>query len=89
MYTYTMQRTQIYLGERESAALDRAAKATGRTRSHLIREAIAARYLDPPDVGEFERALRETSGTWGKGESGEVTVERLRGGRLRRLHRNP
>jgi hypothetical protein len=88
MYTYTMHRTQIYLSERESAALDRAAKATGRTRSHLIREAIAARYLDRPEVDEFERTLRETSGAWGQGDSGEATVERLRDGRLRRLHRN-
>lgn len=38
-----MRRTQIYLSERETEALDRAAKATGLTRSHLIREAIAER----------------------------------------------
>jgi predicted transcriptional regulator len=88
MYTYIMQRTQIYLSERESTALDRAAKATGRTRSHLIREAIAARYLDRPNIDEFEAALRETSGAWQMGESGEATVERLRAGRLGRLHRN-
>jgi predicted transcriptional regulator len=81
-----MQRTQIYLSERESAALDRAAKATGLTRSHLIREAIAAKYLTRPDLAEIERALNTTAGTWGEGESGAAAVERLRAGRLKRLH---
>ena len=84
---YTMQRTQIYLSDREIEALDREARATGVTRSRLIREAIAARYQGAPDAGAAERALRASAGTWkGRRPTGETTVERLRGGRLARLH---
>lgn len=35
-----MQRTQIYLDSGQAAALDARAKAAGRTRSDLIREAV-------------------------------------------------
>lgn len=84
---YIMQRTQIYLSERETEALDRAARATGLTRSHLIREAIAERYLRRADAGDMERVLRETAGAWGdRDETGEEVVERLRAGRLARIH---
>ena len=84
---YIMQRTQIYLSERETEALDRAAKATGLTRSHLIREAIAERYLRRADAGDLERVLRETAGAWrDRDETGEEVVERLRAGRLARIH---
>ena len=51
MYTYIMQRTQIYLTSREAAALDAAARQTGQTRSHLIREAIEAVYLGTDGYG--------------------------------------
>ena len=79
---------QIYLSERETAALDRAAKATSRTRSHLIREAIAERYLRRPHVDDLERALRETAGAWAnRDEAGAEVVNRLRSGRLARMHR--
>ena len=89
MYTYIMQRTQIYLSERETEALDRAVKATGLTRSHLIREAIAERYLRRSEAADVERALRETAGVWqDRDESGAAAVERLRHGRLARLHRS-
>ncbi len=42
-----MNRTQIYLTEAQAAALDARAKALGRTRSDLIREAVDA-WLDKP-----------------------------------------
>jgi hypothetical protein len=42
-----MNRTQIYLTEAQAAALDARAKAIGRTRSDLIREAIDV-YLAAP-----------------------------------------
>jgi predicted DNA-binding protein len=87
MYTYIMQRTQIYLSERETDALDVAVRATGKTRSHLIREAIAERYGATADADAIETRLRETAGAWaGRRRSGQATVERLRGGRLARLH---
>lgn len=85
MYTYIVQRTQIYLTEAEARVLDRRAKTTGRTRSQLIREAIEAHYRT--DVGREAvlDALRETAGAWQDHEAGAVAVERLRDGRLARL----
>lgn len=64
MYTYTMERTQIYLSKREIEALDKVARQTGKTRSHLIREAIEAKYVSSPSVDEKLRILRETAGAW-------------------------
>ncbi len=85
MYTYILERTQIYLSKEQAAALDREAKRTGTTRSHLIREAIEARYRAPKDREEIERALRATAGLWrDRTETGEAYVERLRTGRRMR-----
>ena len=82
-----MERTQIYLSRRESGALARLAKETGRTRSQLIREAIAAQYLAGPDATAVAEALDDTAGLWsGRSETGEAYVERVRSGRLARLY---
>jgi predicted DNA-binding protein len=88
MYTYIMERTQIYLTREQSAALDREAKRTGTTRSHLIREAIEARYGADPDAERVQEALRATAGLWSdRSETGEQYVERIRTGRrLRELY---
>ncbi len=87
MYTYIMQRTQIYLTSREAAALDAAGRATGRTRSHLIREAIEAVYLGASDTDDRLRSLESTAGVWeDRFTTGEATVDRLRSGRLAVLH---
>ena len=87
MYTYILDRTQIYLTRRESSALARLSKETGRTRSQLIREAITAQYLGQADGDELAAALDATAGLWAdRTESGEAYVERLRNGRLGRLH---
>lgn len=88
MYTYIVERTQIYLSREQSAALDREAKRTGTTRSHLIREAIEARYRTPKSRDEIQKALRATAGLWrDRTETGEEYVERLRTGRrLRELY---
>lgn len=88
MSTYIMERTQIYLSKEQAAALDREAKRTGTTRSHLIREAIEARYRTPKDRDEIAQALRATAGLWSdRTETGEEYVERLRTGRrLRELY---
>jgi hypothetical protein len=81
-----MERTQIYLTRRESAALAKAAKATGRTRSQLIREAIEARYLASMDAAAWGAALEDSAALWAdRAETGEAYVERLRSGRLARL----
>lgn len=88
MYTYIVDRTQIYLTREQAVALDREAKRMGTTRSHLIREAIADRYPADKDRDRIERALQATAGLWGdRTETGEAYVERLRTGRrLRDLY---
>lgn len=89
MYTYIMERTQIYLTRRESSTLAKLAKATGRTRSQLIREAITAQYLSHADEDDLAAALAATAGLWSdRTETGEAYVERVRTGRLARLHGN-
>lgn len=86
MYTYIVERTQIYLSKREKAALTRAAKETGRTRSQLIREAIEARYLTS-QADDLIAALERTAGLWADwAETGEAYVERIRSGRMARLY---
>lgn len=88
MYTYiVMERTQIYLTARESAALDAAARRTGHTRSHLIREAIEAMYLRDTDIDERARALRATAGIWAdRPETTDEIIAGFRTGRIARLH---
>jgi predicted DNA-binding protein len=85
VYIYIMDRTQIYLSPEERAALDRRAEELGQTRSHLIREAIAA-YLEQPTTNTFEQAVLASFGAW-KGRTGpdavdgETYVARIRTGR--------
>lgn len=88
MYTYIVERTQIYLARDQAAALDREAKRTGTTRSHLIREAIADRYGASRDRDRITEALRRTAGLWrDRSETGAAYVDRLRTGRrLRELY---
>jgi metal-responsive CopG/Arc/MetJ family transcriptional regulator len=87
MYTYIMHRTQIYLPDEICALLDREARRSGRSRSQLIRDAIDIVYLHRARSGEAERTLAETAGAWkNRRTSGAAYVERLRSGRLGRLH---
>lgn len=88
MYIYIMERTQIYLNAEEARALERLARRTGRTKSQLIREAIDQTYLGSHhDREQVLAALRRSAGSWRRRkETGEEYVERLRGGRLARLH---
>jgi predicted DNA-binding protein len=82
MCTYIVVRTQIYLKEAESDALDREARRTGRTRSQLIREAVASAYLGERSPADLEAVLLATAGVWrGRKASGSECVERLRRGR--------
>ncbi len=76
MYTYIVQRTQIYLSEDEAGTLDRLAKERGQTRSHLIREAIHEAYMTHRiSDEEFEAALDEAFGAWAD-ETPEQAAER-------------
>ena len=79
MYTYIMERTQIYLTREQAAALDREAKRSGTTRSHLIREAIDQAYLTGQEADELTAALDASFGAWkGERETGQEYVERIR-----------
>jgi predicted DNA-binding protein len=70
MYTYIVDRTQIYLTPEESAALERASIETGKTRSQLVREAIDEKYGSRRSLEEFMAALDAATGAW-KEEPGE------------------
>jgi len=88
MYTYIVERTQIYLSKSQATALDREARRRGTTRSHLIREAIEQRYGTDLDLDNVKRVLDATAGLWSdRKETGEEYVERTRSGdRLRELY---
>ena len=81
MYTYIVERTQIYLSREQAAALDREARRRGQTRSHLIREAIDRVYLSGPSKDEVLAALAASFGAWkDRSETGEEYVDRIRSG---------
>jgi predicted DNA-binding protein len=80
MYTYIVDRTQIYLTPDESSALERASIATGKTKSQLIREAIDEKYGAEPSLEEFMAALNAAAGIWANPE-GEAAVKAIHAGR--------
>jgi Ribbon-helix-helix protein, copG family len=77
MYTYIVDRTQIYLTPEESAALERASIATGKTKSQLIREAIDEKFGHRPSLDEFLAGIDAAFGAW-KEEPGEDRSAYLR-----------
>ncbi len=85
MYIYIMVRTQIYLSDEGAKALEREARATGRTKSQLIRDAIDRVYLGGKGASDVLRSLEKSAGAWRRRESGAAYVERLRSGRLARI----
>jgi predicted transcriptional regulator len=81
MYTYIMQRTQIYLSEDETRALDREARRRGTTRSHLIREAVRERYLRSPEIDLTLSLIDTAAGVWADhAADGEAYVDGMRTG---------
>jgi Arc/MetJ-type ribon-helix-helix transcriptional regulator len=79
MYSDVMQRTQIYLDEREVSALEAAGVRTGASRSELIRRAIRAHYGEQRVESRLE-AIRSSSGTWtGRDYTGSQYVDSIRG----------
>lgn len=88
MYTDTMGRTQIYLGKDELELLDRASRATGASRSELIRRAIRDAYGEKTKAERLS-ALEASAGSWrGRSFTGADYVDAIRGDlneRLRRL----
>lgn len=87
-----MGRTQIYLGDAELELLDRARRATGASRSELIRRAINAVYGGQMRSREERLAnLRAAAGIWkDRPFTTEQYLEAIRGSgglneRLRRI----
>lgn len=81
-----MRRTQIYLSAELDAALTRLSEASGLTRSELIRQAVERTYLGTLTQASVLRSLDASAGAWRRRESGAAYVERMRRGRLARLH---
>jgi hypothetical protein len=81
---YIMRRTQIYLTEAQGRLLENRRRATGRTISHLIREAIDAAFASDrgPSRTEQLRIAARSAGAWkARIESGAEHVARIRTGR--------
>jgi Arc/MetJ-type ribon-helix-helix transcriptional regulator len=92
MYSDVVGRTQIYLGDEETALLDRVAQASGASRSELIRRAVRSAY-GPGSAQDRLAALRESAGAWkGRRPSGRAYVDAVRGdlgNRLRQVGMPP
>ena len=74
-----MGRTQVYLGDEELALLDQAARATGASRSALIRQAVRSTF-GPLSKAEKLRALEASAGSWsGRNFTGAQYVDAIRG----------
>jgi hypothetical protein len=83
-----MGRTQIYLGDGELELLDRASRATGASRSELIRRAVRLTFGERTKEDRLQ-ALELSAGAWSSRQlSGAEYVDAVRGDldeRLRRL----
>lgn len=60
---YIVKRTQIYLDDEQDRRLRKRARATGRTKSALIRDAIDGLLSRETTPSELEMALEETAGS--------------------------
>jgi len=80
-------RTQITLNDEELELLDRAAKATGASRSELIRRAIHTAY-GSRSKAERTAALKRSAGSWrGRDFTGADYVDAIRDNLNDRLSR--
>lgn len=83
-----MARTQVYLHDNELQLLDRESRATGASRSELIRRAIRSTFGSPSTEDRLS-ALARSAGVWrDRTLSGAEYVDQIRGDlneRLRRL----
>ena len=80
-----MGRTQVYLGAEELALLDQAARATGASRSELIRRAVR-RMFGAGSTADKLRALDASAGLWSSRRlTGAEYVDAVRGDLNERL----
>jgi Ribbon-helix-helix protein, copG family len=82
-----MARTQIYLGSDELELLDRVARATGASRSELVRRAVRSTFGQPTKADKL-LALEASAGSWrGRDFTGSAYVDSVRGDLGERLSR--
>ena len=82
-----MGRTQIYLGTDELELLDRVSRATGASRSELVRRAVRSTFGQPTKDDRL-LALQASAGSWRDRDlSGGEYVDSLRGDLSERLGR--
>jgi len=87
MYSGVVGRTQIYLGDEELELLDRASRASGASRSELIRRAVRRTFGETTNA-ERLAALAASAGSWtGERPSGADYVDQVRGDLTERLRR--
>ena len=87
VYSDAMGRTQIYLGDAELELLERAARASGASRSELVRRAVRNTFGEKTKA-ERLRALEASAGVLrGLQMTGAEYVDTLRGDLNERLHR--
>jgi hypothetical protein len=88
MYDDAVERMQVYLGEDEVQALERAARETGASRSELVRRAVRRAY-GRPSREERLAAVEAAAGIWAdRPFTGAEYIDAIRGDldeRLRRL----
>jgi Arc/MetJ-type ribon-helix-helix transcriptional regulator len=88
VYSDAMGRTQVYLGDEELELLDRVARATGASRSELIRRAVRSTFGETTKAEKLQ-ALDASAGSWRRRRfTGAEYVDTIRGDlneRLRRL----
>lgn len=81
-----MRRTNIYLGEAQSAALDKVAHAQGVSRAELVRQLIDA-GLSASSSADLEADLAAIRGSFGVLQDEDITVSRGPDERARHLER--
>ena len=87
VYSGVVGRTQIYLGEEELELLDRVARATGASRSELIRRAVRSTFGERTKAEKLQ-ALKASAGSWrGRRFTGADYVDTIRGDLNQRLRR--
>ena len=87
VYSDVVGRTQVYLGAEELELLDRVARATGATRSELIRRAVRSTFGHQTKADKLD-ALRTSAGSWrSRRFTGAEYVDALRSDLEERLAR--
>ena len=92
-----LERKNIYLRHGQREVLERVHEKTGASQAELIRRAVDIVYSDDAYLGltrlsrlsrdQRRAGLRASAGAWtARTETGEDFVERMRSGRLSRLH---